>query len=132
MSETAPKILIADDEEELRSLIKTKLASMKCEIVVAKDGEEALSLALTERPDLLILDVRMPGLTGWEIAKHLRAKPEFENTGILMVTGIGETLNAATAPLYGADDHIDKPFKLSELEFKVRKILSARRRKQGT
>jgi DNA-binding response OmpR family regulator len=131
MAESTPKILIADDSPEIRSLVKTKLASMKCEVLIAKDGEEALSLALSERPDLILLDVMMPGLTGWEVAKNLRQKPEMNGTAIIMVTGVGEVTNAATAPLYGADDHIDKPFELAELEYKVRKALSAKRRQNS-
>lgn len=132
MAENIPRILIADDEEEIRQLVKTKLLSMKCEVLVARDGEEALSLALVEKPDLILLDVRMPGLNGWEVTKHLRKKPEFDQTAIILVTGIGEALNAATAPLYGADEYIDKPFQLAELEFKIRKVLSEKRRAKSS
>jgi DNA-binding response OmpR family regulator len=125
---STPTILIADDDFELRTLVERKLSSMQCRVIVAENGEQALSLALTEHPDLLLLDVRMPLLSGWEVAKNLRSKPEYNDVAIIMVTGIGEQLNDMTAPIYGADDHIDKPFQLSELEFKVRKVLSARRR----
>lgn len=131
MPEEKPKILIADDDPEIRNLIKSRLATMQCQLFIAKDGEEALTTALEEKPDLLLLDVMMPSLTGWEIVKHLRQKPEFEKTGIIMITGIGEAINAATAPLYGADEHIDKPFQLAELEFKVRKVLSAKKRRNS-
>lgn len=128
MSEDKPKILIADDDPEIRMLIKSKLDTMKCEIFVAKDGEEALALALEKKPDLLLLDVMMPLLTGWEVVQNVRKKPEFDQTGIIMITGIGETVNDATASLIGADEHIDKPFQLAELEFKVRKVIAAKRR----
>lgn len=128
MSEAAPKILIADDDQEIRTIVRAKLASMRCEVLVAKNGEEALAMALSEQPDLILLDVMMPLLNGWEVIQNLRKKPEFTKTAIIMVTGIGETANGATAPLYGADDHINKPFELSELEFKVRRALSAKRR----
>jgi two-component system, OmpR family, alkaline phosphatase synthesis response regulator PhoP len=128
MSEDRPKILIADDDPEIRMLIKSKLDTMKCEIFVAKDGEEALALALEEKPDLLLLDVMMPLLTGWEVVQNVRKKPEFDQTGIIMITGIGENVNSATAGLIGADEHIDKPFQLAELEFKVRKVIAAKRR----
>jgi two-component system alkaline phosphatase synthesis response regulator PhoP len=128
MSEDRPKIVIADDDPEIRMLIKSKLDTMKCDVFVAKDGEEALTLALEERPDLLLLDVMMPILTGWEVVKNIKSKPEFAQTGIIMITGIGEVVNDATADLIGADEHIDKPFQLSELEFKIRKVISAKRR----
>ena len=97
MSEDRPKIVIADDDPEIRMLIKSKLDTMKCDVFVAKDGEEALELALSERPDLLLLDVMMPGLTGWEVVKNIKKKPEFDQTGIIMITGIGE-VSVATAP----------------------------------
>ena len=93
----------------------------------AADGEEGLAKILTQKPDLILLDVMMPRLTGWEVAKYLRERPEYDDMGIIMVTAIGETVNDMTSPLYGADEHIDKPFKLAELEFKIRKILSAKR-----
>jgi DNA-binding response OmpR family regulator len=128
MPETSPKILVADDDQEIRTIVRAKLAAMRCEVLIAKDGEEALATALAESPDLILLDVMMPRLNGWEVIQHLRKKPEFGKTAIIMVTGIGETANDATAPLFGADDHINKPFELSELEFKVRRALSAKRR----
>ena len=84
-------------------------------------------MILDKRPDLVLLDVMMPNLSGWEVAKYLRERPEFDGIGIIMVTAIGETVNEMTSPLYGADDHINKPFQFAELTFKVRKLLSAKR-----
>lgn len=122
-----PLILVVDDNQEIRTMVTMHLEQMQCEVIQAEDGEEGLALILDKRPDLVLLDVMMPNLSGWEVAKYLRERPEFDGIGIIMVTAIGETVNEMTSPLYGADDHINKPFQFAELTFKVRKLLSAKR-----
>lgn len=109
------KIVYADDDLELTRLVAGTLRDEGYEVVVANDGEEGLESILVEEPDLVILDVMMPGLTGWEVAKYLRSKREFDATPIMMLTGIGERMNEMTAPLYGANAHLDKPFDMEEL-----------------
>lgn len=123
-----PVILIADDDPDLRQLVRIQLESSECVIYEASDGAKAVEELLVRKPDLIILDVMMPQLTGWEVLRYLRNSPELENTGVLMLTGIGETLNELSSPMYGADDFIDKPVKSAELLVKVRRILSKRRR----
>lgn len=123
-SREKPLILIADDDPDLRRLVRLSLEGTQCTIIEAKDGEATLEQVITERPDLVILDVMMPELTGWEVLRYIRTHEEYANTGVLMLTGIGETLNELSSPMYGADDYIDKPFKVQELMFKVRKVLS--------
>ncbi len=116
MSENEPelKILIADDDLEIADLLRTALESVY-RIELAHDGEDALRMAIADPPDLVILDVMMPQMNGWEVCKALRSRPDLERVGILMLTAIGPNLNEMTAPLYGADDHLDKPFVISEL-----------------
>jgi len=80
-------------------------------------------MAVIEKPDMVILDVMMPGLNGWELARYFRSKPEFEQMGILILTGIGETLNDMTSPLYGADEYLDKPFEIEALNAAVDRVL---------
>ena len=128
MSEQKPLILIADDDPDLRQLLHLQLETMDCTLIEANNGAKTLELILTEMPDLVILDVMMPELTGWEILKYVRSKPDLNSIGILMLTGIGETLNELSSPMYGADDYIDKPFKSQELIFKIRRVLSRRRK----
>ncbi len=128
MSEQKPLILIADDDPDLRQLLHLQLETMDCDLIEANNGAKTLELILTEMPDLVILDVMMPELTGWEILKYVRSKPDLTSIGILMLTGIGETLNELSSPMYGADDYIDKPFKSQELIFKIRRVLSRRRK----
>ncbi len=120
-------ILVADDDVEVLALVARRMARIAERVLEAGDGEEALRLAFEERPDLIVLDVMMPGRSGWEVCRAVREAPELAHTGVLMLTGIGERLNEMTSPLYGADDYLDKPFDLSELETRARRILEARR-----
>ena len=128
MSEEVPVILVADDDPDMLALVTRHLRTMKCRVVEASDGEAALELARKERPDLMILDVMMPGKSGWEVCKAVRDEDDLKDTAVIVLTGIGEQLNSLTSPLYGADACIDKPFEFPELDFKIRKTLSDRRR----
>ena len=121
---TQLKVLVADDDVEILSLVTQRLKSMgKFHVLEASDGEEALRIAQAEHPQLIVLDVMMPSMSGWEIARILREDDAFKQTGIIMLTGIGERLNEMTSPLYGADDYLDKPFDFKEFDQKVVQVL---------
>lgn len=122
-----PLILIADDDPELRQMVRLHLEITECEVIEAGDGAEALETLIEKHPQLVILDVMMPELTGWEILRYIRSKEIYDDIGVIMLTAIGPTLNELSSPMYGADDFIDKPFRLEELLFKVRKVLSTRK-----
>ncbi|MBI2390794.1 MAG: response regulator [Deltaproteobacteria bacterium] len=128
MFEDVPVILVADDDPDMLALVTRHLRSMKCKVVEASDGDMALALAKKELPDLMILDVMMPGKSGWEVCKAVREDDDLKDAGVIVLTGIGEALNAMTSPLYGADANVDKPFEFPELDFKIKKVLSDRRR----
>jgi len=121
-----PLILIADDDRDLRSLLVEQLESGPWDLMTAGEGEQALLLALEHVPDLLILDVMMPRFSGWEVCREVRRRPELAGVGVIMLTAIGQTLNELTSPLYGADDQLDKPFRLEDLEERIRRVLAAR------
>ena len=108
-------LLVAEDDLEIADMLRTTLSGHGYPVRLVHDGQDALETAVAERPDLIILDVMMPEMNGWEVCKALRARPEFGDVGILMLTAIGPNLNEMTAPLYGADDHLDKPFIIEEL-----------------
>jgi DNA-binding response OmpR family regulator len=108
-------VLVAEDDLEIADMLRTTLAGAGYDVTLVHDGEEALRAALAQRPDLVVLDVMMPQMNGWEVCKALRARREMAGVGILMLTAIGPNLNEMTAPLYGADDHLDKPFVITEL-----------------
>lgn len=122
----AAKILVADDDLEILALVARHLSALPAHIVEASDGEEALRLARREKPNLVVLDVMMPGMSGWEVCRAIREDESLSKTGVIMLTGIGERLNEMTSPLYGADGFLDKPFELKDLEDKVREVLAER------
>ncbi len=122
-----PLIMLADDDAEVRKLLRAYFEDQDCELVEASDGAQALEDIIVYRPNLVILDVMMPELNGWQICKYVKSRDEFRDVGIIMLTAIGPVNNELTSPLFGADDYIDKPFDFDELEFKVRKVLSEKR-----
>jgi DNA-binding response OmpR family regulator len=114
-----PVVLIADDEPQMLELVARHLKSLeqpRLEIIEASDGDEAWRLAKERLPDLVVLDVMMPGMSGWEVCRKIREDVALAHTGVVMLTGIGESLNEMTSPLYGADAYIDKPFEFERLE----------------
>ena len=119
-----PKILVADDDMEILKLVEAALKPIGATVISVINGEEALERILTDKPDVVILDVMMPRLTGWEVAKYIREHPDCKHIRILMVTGIGQEINQATSPIMGADDCIDKPFTFEDLANRVRKLLA--------
>ncbi len=103
-------------------LVGRHLRSLGLDVVEASDGDTAWKLAQERVPDLVLLDVMMPGMSGWEVCKRLKgpsADAAFANTGVIMLTGIGESLNEMTSPLFAADAWLDKPFDFSDLSEKV-------------
>ncbi|MBC7172793.1 MAG: response regulator [Polyangiaceae bacterium] len=120
------KILVADDDLEILSIVARHVKALGAEVLEASDGEEALRVARREKPDLIVLDVMMPGMSGWEVCRAVREDEALANTGVVMLTGIGERLNEMTSPLYGADDFLDKPFELQDLEAKIMETLEKR------
>lgn len=119
-----PVVVVADDDVEILSLVARTLRRIGLEVHEASDGEEALALVRKVRPRAVVLDVMMPGMSGWEVCRALRDDQELAATGVLMLTGIGERLNEMTSPLYGADDYLDKPFDFDELEARVKALLA--------
>src|SRR4249919_3361723 len=125
-SRQKPTVLIADDDLEILTMVRTLLRRRDIKLLEASDGEEAMRLIRENTPDLVVLDVMMPGMSGWEICKAIREDGDLSSIGIIMLTGIGERLNEMTSPLYGADAHLDKPFELSALDEAVTRVLGER------
>lgn len=109
-------ILIVDDDPEIVSMLSTRLTARGYKVSSAGDGHRALELAKRERPDVVLLDVMMPGKSGWEVARALKQDPLTEPIKIVMVTAIGQQVNEITSPIYGADAYVDKPFEFEKLE----------------
>lgn len=126
MNDDRATVLIADDDLEILRILRKRL-ERDYHVLEAHNGEEALQMAMEERPHCVVLDVMMPEINGWEVARALRKHPEFDSTGILMLTAIGEGLNELTSPLYGADSQLDKPFRLEEVVERVQSIIDSRK-----
>lgn len=118
-------ILIADDEDALRALVRVTLDSGRFQIVEAVDGIEALRLARQHHPDLLFLDWAMPGLSGLEVCRRLRADPETKHLTIVMLTARAQEFDRAAAIEVGVDAYITKPFSPLRLLDAVRDKLGA-------
>lgn len=89
----------------------------------ATDGADALSQVLMEEPDVLILDVRMPELSGWEVCRAIRLREGLSRVRVLMLTSMGARVNATTSPLFGADGYLDKPFDIDVMRSMVASLV---------
>jgi EAL domain-containing protein (putative c-di-GMP-specific phosphodiesterase class I)/CheY-like chemotaxis protein len=122
-----PVVLIADDDEEVALLLRTYLKPLECEILTARDGEEALSMAQTRLPDAVLLDVMMPKRSGWEVCQALKAVQRTSRIGVILVTGRGDVKDRLTGLQVGADDYLVKPFDRNEVTKRVQTVLNRSR-----
>ena len=120
----AEKILIIDDDVDTLKLVGLMLQKQSYQIVAANNGLQGLEQAENENPDLILLDVMMPGMDGYEVAKRLRANPLTANTPILMFTAKTQLDDKVTGFEAGADDYLTKPTHPSELNAHVKALLA--------
>jgi CheY-like chemotaxis protein len=113
------KVLVADDSPNMVNLIKYNLKKAGYGVVEARDGEEALTKALSEKPDLIILDINMPKKTGFEVCQELRKKPEMVLVPIVIISARSQEYDKLAGFGFGADDYIIKPFKVEDLLLRV-------------
>jgi DNA-binding response OmpR family regulator len=119
------RILIVDDEVKVRKLIEVTLASEKREILHASSGEEAIGIAKKAKPDLMLLDIMMPGkFDGFDVCKAIKEDPETRNIYVIMLTAKGQQVDKDRGLALGADDYFVKPFSPMELLEKIEKTLS--------
>lgn len=116
-------ILVVDDDPEIVTMLSTRLGKRGYQVTTAGDGHQAIELAKAQRFDIVLLDVMMPGKSGWEVARTLKQDPATQDAKIIMVSAIGEKTNEITAPIYGADAHVDKPFEFDHLERVIARLL---------
>jgi two-component system KDP operon response regulator KdpE len=115
------KLLIVDDEPALRRALRTSLTGSDFEVSEARTGEEALVVMRTARPDVILLDINMPGMTGFEVCRRIRG--DDPRTGIIMVTVRDSEEDKVRALEAGADDFVTKPYRLRELVARVRAVM---------
>lgn len=121
-----PKILIADDNIQNVELLEAYLSDIDCEIETAADGEETLEAVDRFAPDLILLDIMMPRLSGFEVCRKLRANPATRDTLVLMVTALNETSDFERGVQAGTDDFLTKPVNKVELLCRVKSLLRVR------
>ena len=121
------KILVADDEPNIVISLEYLMKREGHEVIVARDGQEALDAIYRERPDLVLLDVMMPRKSGFEVCQTVRADDTLDPVRILMLTAKGRETDIAKGQALGADAYMTKPFSTKELVQKVADLLAAGR-----
>ena len=117
------KILVVDDEEHIAELISYNLASNGYKVIIANNGNDAVKLAVEEKPNLILLDLMIPGKDGYDVCKEIRSNNKIRNTPIIMLTAKSEELDKILGLELGADDYITKPFSVRELLARVKAVL---------
>ncbi len=120
---TAPRILVVEDESALVTLLKYNLEKEGFAVAAARDGEEGVLMAREQKPDLVLLDWMLPLLSGIEVCRQLRRRPETRSIPIIMLTARGEEGDKLRGLDSGADDYVTKPFSLTELAARIRAVL---------
>lgn len=115
------KILVIDDEPVMRHMLQVSL--MDHEVLSAAGGIEGLLMATRNKPDLIILDVKMPGIDGYEVCRRLRVDPDLAHIPVIFATSQDDLPHKLEGFDVGADDYLTKPFDLTELQFRIRAIL---------
>ena len=114
------KVLLVEDEESIRKFVKINLEREGYIIFEAGSGEEGIEVARRERPDIVVLDIMLPGIDGFEVCKTLRG--EFPSLGIIMLTAKAEDYDKIMGLQYGTDDYLTKPFNPTELTLRIKSI----------
>jgi DNA-binding response OmpR family regulator len=121
-----PVVLVADDDDDIRDLVAFRLDRAGYEVLRAGDGQEALDLAREHRPDLAVLDVMMPRLTGYDVTRELRADAATSRIPVILLTARVQEADVARGFEAGADDYVKKPFSPQELKARVQAVLGRR------
>jgi len=118
------KILVAEDEPDIRELVTFMLRFAGYEVVAAANGEDAVLTAARELPDLVLLDVRMPRMTGYEACRLMRANPDLRNVPVVFLSAKGQDTEIRSGMDAGAEEYLLKPFSPMDLTNRVRTILA--------
>ena len=122
----APLVLVADDEEDIRALVAFRLQRAGYDVITAADGEEALTLATTRLPDLVVLDMMMPKATGLEVTRSLRGHDTTRDIPVILLTARAQEADVASGFEAGVDDYVKKPFSPKDLQLRVQALLERR------
>jgi two-component system, cell cycle response regulator DivK len=118
------KVLIVEDHADMRELLTWQIELMGFTPIPAKHGREGIEKAITEKPDLVLMDIMMPGMDGWQAARELRARPETKGIPILAATALFRDSDLKNCLEAGCNGYIVKPFTFQELQGKLREFIS--------
>ncbi len=123
-------VLIVDDEESVRRVVR-KTLSEKYDVLEARDGEEAINVAQSQKPNLILMDIMMPRMDGYVACSTIKADKSTRGIPVVMLTGLGFKLNKKLAQTIGADGYITKPFNIDELRRQVKRHLGLNENKEN-
>ena len=126
------KLLLVDDDPEILTLLKATFRKEPFEIFTAAEGASALSIVKTDKPDLIVLDVRMPGLSGLEICRFLKADKKTREIPIIILSARSDEIDRVLGLEFGADDYVTKPFNPKELILRIHNVLRRVYKEEGT
>ena len=121
-----PVVLVAEDDEDILEMVVFDLEDEGYEVLTARDGVAAIALALERRPDLVLLDVAMPGLDGYEVTRRLRAEKSMSGTPVVLLTARAQVRDVILGFEAGANDYVTKPFRPEELRTRLQAALGRR------
>ena len=125
-SAAAYTILVVEDEQDIRTMLAEHLEDEGYTTLTASNGQEALAVAQRARPDLILLDVMMPGMNGFDVCNVLRDLPHTRATPIIFLTAVADTARKTMGMRLGATDYLTKPYKLREVTARIEGILQSR------
>jgi DNA-binding response OmpR family regulator len=125
-AKTRPLVLVAEDEEDILDLVVFDLQDEGYDVLTARNGEDAIALALERHPDLILLDVAMPGLDGYEVTRRLRADESTRGTPVVLLTARAQVRDVIAGFEAGANDYVTKPFRPDELRTRLHAALGRR------
>ena len=118
------RILVADDDVDIRELVEFKLSTLGHDVVAVSDGQAAIDACQAQRPDLAVLDVMMPGVSGLDAVRAIRADPALAGLPVILLTARAQESDVETGFDVGADDYVTKPFSPRELASRVQALLA--------
>ncbi|MGA1979389.1 MAG: response regulator [Sedimentisphaerales bacterium] len=117
------RVLVVDDEADIVSTVQYRLEFCEFEVITAADGKEGLEKAANEKPDIILLDISMPVMNGYEMLERLKNSPELKDIPVIMFTAFSDAKDVAKAVEIGVADYVTKPFDFTDLVGKITKVL---------
>jgi two-component system phosphate regulon response regulator PhoB len=121
-----PKVLVIEDDETIAKMVRANLTASGYRVSCAGTGEEGIQMVRTETPDVILLDVKMPGMSGWEVIDELRADPRLKDVPVIVITASLKETDEASVLATGVQALLTKPFSVNRLMMKIDQVLERR------